>query len=77
MLQILKHHLIWQMIRYKMVFMLSIMDGYSHKEIGEQLDITEATSRSQLTRAKKWTKRYLLNRTKRYLLNNIQKEFYG
>jgi len=55
--------------RYKVVFMLSIIDGYSHKEIGEQLNITEATSRSQLTRAKKWTKRYLLN--------NIQNDLYG
>jgi len=54
---------------YKLVFMLSVMDGYSHREISEQLSITEATSRSQLTRAKKWTKNYLLN--------NIQKDFYG
>ncbi len=54
---------------YKMVFMLSVIDGYTHKEIGEQLNITEATSRSQLVRAKKWTKRYVLN--------NIQKELYG
>ncbi len=48
---------------YKVVFMLSIIDGYSHKEIGEQLNITEATSRSQLTRARKWTKNYFINNT--------------
>ncbi|MFT5779688.1 MAG: DNA-directed RNA polymerase specialized sigma24 family protein, partial [Crocinitomicaceae bacterium] len=27
--------------------------GYSHKEIGKELDITESSSRSQLTRARK------------------------
>ena len=40
--------------RYKMVFMAYIIDGYNHKEIGEQMGITKDTSRSQLTRAKKW-----------------------
>lgn len=52
---------------YKLVFMLSVMDGFSHKEISEQLNITAETSRSQLARAKKWTKRYLLGSTKRGL----------
>ena len=28
------------------------MEGYSHKEIGDMLDIEESTSRSQYTRAK-------------------------
>ena len=54
---------------YKLVFMLSVMDGFTHKEISEQLNIAEQTSRSQLTRAKKWTKQYLLS--------NIQKDLYG
>ena len=31
-----------------------VVEGYNHKEIGEMLGITESTSRSQLTRAKKW-----------------------
>lgn len=48
-------------VGYKLVFMLSVMDGFSHKEISEQLDITEQTSRSQLFRAKKWAKQHLLN----------------
>ena len=52
---------------YKLVFMLSIMDGYNHKEISKQLNITAETSRSQLTRAKKWTRKYLLNNTKKDL----------
>lgn len=37
---------------YRMVFNLSVMEGYSHKEIGEQLGISESASRSQLTKAK-------------------------
>ncbi len=41
---------------YKIVFMLSIIDGYNHTEISETLGITKVTSRSQLNRAKKWLK---------------------
>lgn len=37
---------------YRIVFNLFAIEGYSHREIGEQLGITEATSRSQYTRAK-------------------------
>lgn len=37
---------------YKMVFNMYAIDGYSHKEIAEQLGITEATSKSQLSRAR-------------------------
>ncbi len=40
--------------RYRMVFIAYIIDDYSHKEIGEILGITKDTSRSQLSRAKKW-----------------------
>ncbi len=38
---------------YRIVFNLCEIDGYSHKEIGERLGISESSSRSQLTRAKK------------------------
>ena len=37
---------------YREVFNMYVIDGYSHKEIGETLGINESTSRSQLTRAK-------------------------
>lgn len=37
---------------YRTVFNLFAIEGYSHKEIGEQLGITESTSRSQYVRAK-------------------------
>jgi len=49
---------------YKLVFMLAVMDGYNHSEISERLNITKETSRSQLTRSKKWIQRYLANHTK-------------
>ena len=38
---------------YKLVFNLYAIDEYSHKEIGEQLNISEGTSRSQFHRARK------------------------
>lgn len=37
---------------YRMVFNLYAIDGYSHKEIAEQLEISENTSKSQLSRAR-------------------------
>lgn len=37
---------------YRTVFNLYCLDGYSHKEIAEQLGISEKTSSSQLARAK-------------------------
>jgi RNA polymerase sigma factor (sigma-70 family) len=40
---------------YRTIFNLFVIEGYSHKEIAEQLQISEGTSKSQLARA-----RYLL-----------------
>ena len=37
---------------YRVVFNLYCIEGYSHKEIGELLNIEESTSRSQLTKAR-------------------------
>jgi RNA polymerase sigma factor (sigma-70 family) len=37
----------------QMVFNLSVIDGYTHKEIAQQLSITESTSRWHLAEAKK------------------------
>lgn len=39
-------------IGYRTVLNLYALEGYSHKEIGQLLDIEESTSRSQYTRAK-------------------------
>jgi len=38
--------------RYRLVFNLYVVDGYSHKEIAEMLEITDGTSKSNLARAK-------------------------
>lgn len=37
---------------YRTVFNMYVVEGYSHKEIGEMLGISEGTSKSQLSRAK-------------------------
>lgn len=38
--------------RYRMVFNLYVLDGYSHKEISEMLEITTGTTKSNLARAR-------------------------
>ena len=38
---------------YRVVFTLYLFEGYDHKEIGEILNVSEATSKSQYSRAKK------------------------
>ena len=38
--------------RYRLVFNLYVLDGYSHKEIADMLEITTGTSKSNLARAK-------------------------
>lgn len=37
---------------YRTVFNLYVMEGYSHKDIGKELNISENTSKSQLSRAR-------------------------
>ncbi|MFK8164351.1 MAG: RNA polymerase sigma factor [Lewinella sp.] len=37
---------------YRTIFNLYVVEGYSHREIGEQLQITESTSRSNLVKAR-------------------------
>lgn len=39
---------------YRIVFNMYAIEGFSHKEIGEALQIKESTSRSQLVKARKW-----------------------
>jgi len=38
---------------YRTIFNMYVVDGYSHDEIAKELNITESTSRSQLTKARK------------------------
>ncbi len=49
---------------FKQVFNLFVVEGYSHKEIAKIMDITESTSRSQLTRARKQLQALLTQREK-------------
>ena len=55
---------------YRTVFNLYVVEGYSHKEIGELLGISEGTSKSQLARAKailqKKVSQYLSDTKKSY-----------
>ena len=39
-------------VGYRMVFNLFAIEGYSHKEISELLNITENTSKSELRKAR-------------------------
>lgn len=48
--------------KYRMVFNLYAMDGLSHKEISEIMDISVGTSKSNLSRARKWIKDRLIDR---------------
>jgi len=45
---------------YRTVFNLNIIEGYTHKEIGEMLEISENTSKSQLSRARKALQKKLI-----------------
>jgi len=51
-------------VGYKTVFMMSVIDGYSHDDISKQLNISKGTSRSQLNRAKFWLQNRLPKKTK-------------
>jgi RNA polymerase sigma-70 factor (ECF subfamily) len=53
---------------YRMVFSLYVLEGFSHREIGRQLNIAESTSRSHLTEA---------NRLLRQSLSKQNKENYA
>lgn len=48
---------------YRTVFHLFVLEDYSHKEIGEFLNISESTSKSQYFKAKKRIQSYVNNNT--------------
>jgi RNA polymerase sigma-70 factor (ECF subfamily) len=50
---------------YKTVFNLYAIEGYSHKEIADMLQISENTSKSQLSRARALLQQYLMNTEKK------------
>ncbi len=53
---------------YKIVFNLNVIEGYTHKIIGQMLGISENTSKSQLLRAK----RLLRERIEKYIKHGAQ-----
>ena len=59
--------------QYIVVFNLYIIDGYSHKEIAEQLDISEGTSRVLLYRGRKWAmkKLHFFKKNTKQLISNV------
>ncbi len=61
---------------YKTVLNLYAIEGYSHKEIADMLDIEESTSRSQYTRAKAMLEEILI-RKKIIQKQRKRTDFYG
>ena len=61
-------------IGYRTVLNLFALEGFSHKEIGEILDVGESTSRSQYTRAKAMLEEILIRKNilyKNYKLKSV------
>lgn len=67
--ELLDMHYLTQLIqglpdKYRLVFSMYVLDGFTHKEISEMLGISEGTSKSNLSRAKQLLKeRIESNRT--------------
>lgn len=56
------------------VFNLHLVDGFSHKEIGEMLNITPDVSRQRLSKARRWIKRrFELSGNDLVLKQNLQR----
>jgi len=51
--------------KYRMIFNLYAIEGLSHKEIAELLDISVGTSKSNLARARKWIRDKIMEKIKR------------
>lgn len=56
-------------VGYRTVFNLYAIEGYNHAEIGEMLGISENTSKSQLSRARKLLQTQLLKIEEKELMN--------
>ena len=61
--------------RYRLIFNLYVVDGYSHKEIAKMLEINEGTSKSNLARAKMILKEKIQN-TRYFQKKNEGKQKY-
>ncbi len=59
---------------YRAVFNLYVMEGYSHKEIADALQITESTSRSNLVKARIKLKEFFSARRMEFELGEDENE---
>jgi RNA polymerase sigma-70 factor (ECF subfamily) len=64
---IVTHDVLLQMIqelppKYRLVFNMYAIEGYSHKEIAEEMNISVGTSKSNLSRARQWLKQKIEER---------------
>lgn len=57
--------------RYRMVFNMYAIDGYAHSEIAKTLNISEGTSKSQLSRARDILKEQIKEKQKIKELQNV------
>ena len=55
--------------RYRLVFNLYVLDGYSHKEVSQMLHIAEGTSKSNLARARAILKQKVEKSSERSTVN--------
>ena len=56
---------------YRMVMNLYVFEGFSHKEVSEVLRISESTSKSQLSKARKYLKNKLKELNKVYPVSQV------
>ena len=52
-------------VGYRTVFNLYAIEGFSHQEIAEMMEISEGTSKSQLSRARALLQKQLLEQEKK------------
>lgn len=66
-------HLIVQLpVGYRTVFNLYVVEGMNHREIAQALDISEGTSKSQLSKAKALLQKMLIQKDNDYVKRNTQ-----
>lgn len=59
---------------YRAVFNLYVVEGYSHKEIGEALQITESTSRSNLVKARMKLQEFFTSRRMDFEIGKVENQ---
>lgn len=61
-------------VGYRTVFNLYAIEGFSHQEIAEMMEISEGTSKSQLSRARALLQKQLLEQEKKINANTVSHE---